>query len=99
MQAGLAHKSEQAHCLEGDCLAAGVGAGYNQQGEILSQCHGDGYYLAWIQQWMASFPDADAPLLIQNRTACIHGKGQCPFCKDKVQIGQKFVVVTDLFYI
>ena len=73
MKSGLSHEGEKSHCLQGDSFSPGVGTGNDQKIKGIPQRHGDGNYLFPVKERMAALTYMDAPVLIEDRTACVHG--------------------------
>ena len=69
VQAALSHEAQQTDGLQGDSLAAGVGAGDDQGVKCVSQLYGDGHRLGLIQQGMPGPVQADTAPLPQLRAA------------------------------
>ena len=88
MQAGLSHQGQKPYGLQGDGLAAGVGAGDNQGIVAVSQGYVDGNHGVLFEQGMTSLSDIDFPLLIELRAGSVHIPGQGSPGKNVVQLRQ-----------
>ena len=97
MEPGLPHQGKKPDGFQTDRLAPGIGAGNDQQREILSQGYGDGYHCPGIQKGMPAVSDMDPSFFIQDRAASVHGQGKMPSCKNKIKVGQTTVIGTDFF--
>ena len=95
VEAALGHEGEQADGLEGDGLAAGVGAGDHQGVEVLPQHQVVGHRLVRIQQGVAGLAQVEA-LLRDFGRAGAHPVGQLGLGEDHVQEDEQAVVLGDV---
>ena len=89
VKAGLTHEGEKAYGLEGNGLASGVGAGDNQQIEVLSQPKVDGNHLGRVQQGVASVLDVDIAPVVEDGSAALVVAGQGGLGENEVQLGKQ----------
>ena len=91
MQAALVHGGKQADGLDGDGLAAGVGAGDHQGVKAVPQFQADGHGLGLIQQRMPGPAQDDAPGLTGG-TLAVQFIAELGLGKDQVQPHQNFKI-------
>ena len=93
VESGLAHEGEKSHCFQGHCLAPGVGAGDHQKVKIFPQVNVYGHHFLPVQKGMASFPDMDVQVAVEDGLGGVHLQGQLCLGEDKVQKGHELLVV------
>ena len=93
LQAGLRHQRKQPHGLQRHRLAAGVGAGDDQRGELAAHPQRGGHDLFRVDERMAGAHEVDAALLVDLRRRGTHLAGEGGAGKDHVQICQHLDVV------
>ena len=95
MQAALRHEGEQAHRLEGDRLATGVGAGDDERGKILPEPQIAGHHLVRINKGMTAAHDLEVPARVHLGQAGAHLPCQKPLGEGKVQMRQQLDIGED----
>ena len=88
MQTCLSHEGEQSECLQGYGLTTGIRTCDNEQGVCLTKPDIDRYNRVLLQQWMASLPDVDDAVGVEDRSCAVCSAGEFRLGKYKVQIGQ-----------
>ena len=99
MESCLSHQSKKSDRFQRNRFTTCVWSCYDQQVEGVTQRNGDRYNLFAVDQWMPTFADQNAPFVIKDRSAGIHGKRQASSCKYEIQLGHDFIVGADLFHI
>ena len=97
-EARLVHEGKKARRLDGDGLAAGVGAGNDENIECLPQCHGYRHHLIRRNQGMPCFPEVQ---YLSPGPQCLHRlHGQGQFCpgEDEFQFRGQVAVIPRHFH-
>ena len=95
METALVHRGEQADGLQGDRLAAGIGAGDDQGVEVLPQLHVDRHGLCLIQQRVPGAAQDDA-LPLHGRLLAVQLVGELGLGKNQIQPHQQQEIRVDL---
>ena len=98
VESTLGHQSQQTDGLQGDGLAAGVGAGDDQGIKIPAQVQVVGHRLVGVQQGMAGLPQTDATA-DDFGLAGPHPVGQLGPGEDHVQHDKQVVVLGDVLLV
>ena len=96
VEAALGHQGQQAQGLEGDGLAAGVGAGDDQGVKGVSQLDVDGHRLLGVQQRVAGLAEVDGAVPPDLRPDGVHFIGELAPGKNQVQVDQGVVIPLDV---
>ena len=96
VETALGHEGQEAQGLEGDGLAAGVGAGDDQGVKGVPQLDIDGHRLLGIQQRMAGLAQVDDTVPADLRPGGLHLVAQLAPGEDHVQVHQGVVVPLDI---
>ena len=92
VETALGHQRQQAKGLEGDGLAAGIGASDDQCIKGVSQLDVNGHRLLRVQQRMAGLAEVDGAVPPDLRPDGVHFIGELAPGKDQVQVHQGVIV-------
>ena len=96
LQARLGHEGKQAHGFQGHRLAAGVGAGDNQRGELPAHPQIGGHHHRPVNEGMPPTDDVDKALPVQLGGNGVHLPAEQPLGKGEVQLGQQLHILLEL---
>ena len=96
VQAALGHQRQKADGLEGDGLAAGVGAGDHEGPEPVADPEIEGHHALPVDQGMAGPHKAHLPVRADLGAHCLHVFGKGGFGEDEIQFGEDLQIAEDL---